>query len=340
MGTLIGCVPIFCGCSKGIIKEDYNSSSFFAMDTVMEIQIDGDEELLAEAEQMVADLEKKLSVTDSASEVGKLNHDKIGRLSPDSAVIFNGAMDICKATEGALDISVYPVLKDWGFTTGEYKVPEETELQELLQQVDYSKIQMKETSEGGLDIILPDNMEIDLGSVVKGYTGTALSDFFKENGVNSALINLGGNVQCIGEKQDGSPWKIAIKSPFPDSKSGIIGVLETKDKAIVTSGGYERYFEEDGEVYWHIIDPSTGWPAKNGLVSVSIIGENGLKCDGLSTALFVKGLDGACEYWKAQSDFEAIMITDKGEVYITEGLKDIFSLSPEYNNAKLNIITR
>lgn len=342
MGAGFLCALLLCGCGgdKVKTKAQMNSTTFFAMDTVMEIQIAGDEELLSGAEDMVMNLESQLSVTEDDSQVSQLNKNKIGRLTGQGAEVFKGGLDICKATEGALDLSIYPVLKEWGFTTGDYKVPQEDEINQLLENVDYSKIEVADSGNDYVDVVLPENMEIDLGSIVKGYTGTALADYFKENGVQSALINLGGNVQCIGQKQDGSDWKIAIKSPFPDSESGIIGVLQARDTAVVTSGGYERYFEKNGEVYWHIIDPTNGCPAKNGLVSVSIVGQDGLMCDGLSTALFVKGLEGATDYWKNHEDFDVIMVTDEGEVYITEGIKDTFSLSPEYSNSKLNVITK
>ncbi|SDB19209.1 thiamine biosynthesis lipoprotein [Pseudobutyrivibrio sp. YE44] len=343
MGALLLCALIFSGCknpTQEVSLNKINSTSFFAMDTVMEIQIEGDEELLTEAQEKVEALEKQLSVTEESSEVSKINKDSIGRLTGDGAKVFEGGMEICKDTEGALDLTIYPVLKEWGFTTGEYKVPEDEDIKELLQAVDYSKVEISNQGEDYIDIVLPENMEIDLGSITKGYTSQMLSDFFKEKGVDSALINLGGNVQCIGTKQDGSPWKIAIKSPFHDSKTGIIGVLESEDIAIVTSGGYERYFEENGEIYWHIINPENGYPAKNGLVSVSIVGKDGFMCDGLSTALFVKGLEGATEYWKTHEGFDMIMITEDGKVYITEGIKDKFSLSSEYKDAKLNVIIK
>ncbi len=338
MGAGFICALIFSGCSNKSKPVEMSSTTFFAMDTVMDIQINGDEALLSEAEQMVTNLEDRLSVTNANSEIGKINSDKIGRLSADSAEILNGGLEVCKDTDGALDLSIYPVLKEWGFTTGEYAVPSDEKIKELLSDVDYSKIQISENEDGTEDVVIPENMEIDLGSVVKGYTGQELSDFFKDNGVDSALINLGGNVQCLGKKNNTDPWKIAIKSPFLDSKTGILGVLSAYDTAIVTSGGYERYFEEDGEIYWHIIDPSTGKPAKNGLASVTIIADDGLRCDALSTALFVKGLDGAISYWKDHKDFDAILVTEDEQVFITPGLENNFSLESEYANLDINVI--
>lgn len=347
MGAGVICALIFSGCSNapaGVNGSNFanteNSTSFFAMDTVMDLKIYGSEDLLVEAESKVNNLEDRLSVTNPESEISIINRDKIGRLSKESAEILEGALEVCRDTDGALDVSIYPVLKDWGFTTGEYRIPEETEIEDLLENVDYKKIAVNNAKDGSATVEIPEGMEIDLGSVVKGYTGQMLAEYFKENGVESAIINLGGNVQCLGKKPNGEKWNIAIKSPFLESKSGILGVLKAEDTSVITSGGYERYFEQDGHIYWHIIDPATGSPANKGLASVTIIGDNGLRGDALSTALFVKGFDEAIQYWKDHGDFEAIFVNNVGDVFITEGLEGNFELSSEYVAAKLTIIKK
>ena len=305
------------------------------MDTIMELQAYGNDQVLAEAETMIRDIEKKVSVTDEESEISVLNRKGQAELSDVTADLLSGALEICKETEGALDISIYPVLKAWGFTTGEYQVPSEKELTDLLQNVDYKKVSLDKDSAS-----IEPGMQIDLGSVTKGYTSGKIADYFRQQGVTSALINLGGNVQCIGAKPNGENWKVAIKSPYKESKSGVFAVIETKDKAIITSGGYERYFEENGETYWHILDPKTGKPAKNGLISVTVIGEDGLMCDGLSTALVVKGLDEATEYWKDHEGFDAVFITEDGNVFVTEGIASSFSLTSEYIDQKVTVLMR
>ncbi|WP_292145964.1 FAD:protein FMN transferase [Butyrivibrio sp.] len=343
VGAVLFCALIFSGCQFN--NETMKTSTLFAMDTVMELEIAGNEELLPEAEEKIRDLERRLSVTDNDSEISLLNKNKQALLSNDTATILANALSICDETDGALDVSIYPVLKEWGFTTGEYKVPDDTRITELLKEVDYNKINMvsgEEDKENKNDISvqIPENMEVDLGSVVKGYTSTMLYDFFTENGVKSGLINLGGNVQCIGTKPNGEMWNVAIKSPYLDSKTGIIGVLKASDEAVITSGGYERYFEEDGKIYHHIIDPSTGKPADNGLSSVTIIGKDGLKCDGYSTALYIKGLDSAISFWKERDDFEAVFVTSDGNVYVTEGISDRFLLSSEYAQKTIKIISK
>ena len=294
--------------------------TFFAMDTVMTLRLyqGGDEALLDAAQDRVAELEGLLSVTDENSEVYALNRDGAAAgLSPDTADLLRTALEMCGRTGGALDISTYPVLRAWGFTTGEYAVPSGEDISALLPLVDYTRV--------GLDgdaAFLPPGMEIDLGSVAKGYTGDQLSRLLRENGVASALLDLGGNIQAVGAKPDGSPWRVAIRDP---EGGGTVGVVSVTDQAVITSGGYERYFEQDGMRYWHILDPKTGKPARRGLASVTVVGDSGVLCDGLSTALFVMGLDRALDHWRQYQDFEAVFVSEDGSVTITAGLEGRFT---------------
>ena len=290
--------------------------TFFAMDTVMTLRLgpDGDEAFLDLAQGRVAELEGLLSVTAEGSEVYGLNRAGGAELSPDTAELLEGALDLCARTGGALDISTYPVLRAWGFTTGAYRVPAQEELDALLPLVDYTRVELE-----GNAAALPPGMEIDLGSVAKGYAGDALSALLREGGVESALLDLGGSIQAVGVKPDGSPWRVAVRDPAGE---GTIGVVEAADKAVVTSGGYERYFEEDGVRYWHILDPETGKPARSGLASVTVVGDSGLVCDGLSTALFVMGREGALDFWRehgSQLSFGLILVEEDGSITYTDG---------------------
>ncbi len=311
-----------------------NSSTIFAMDTVMELTVYGDAAVLDSAEAQIFRLEDLLSVTDPASEIYTLNQTGSCALSEETGVLLEQALALCDRTGGALDLSIYPVVRAWGFTTGAYQVPSDADISELLEQVDYTRIQYDPDT--GI-ARLPDGMEIDLGSIAKGYTGDSLVELLRENGVTSALLNLGGNIQALGSKPDGSPWRIAVQAPDGD---GYIGILELTDKAAITSGGYERYFEQDGEIYWHIIDPATGAPARSGLISVTIVGSSGTLCDGLSTSLFVMGLEDAAALWRASDDFEAVFVDEDGDVIITEGLEDCFTLSDTQAETKLTVLRR
>lgn len=293
--------------------------TFFAMDTVMTLRLyeGGDENTLDQAEARVRELEAQWSVTEENSEICALNRGGRAELSPETAELLGAALDMCRRTDGALDISTYPVLRAWGFTTGEYSVPGGEAIAALLPLVDYGRVALEAGAAA-----LPPGMEIDLGSVAKGCTGDALAALLKQGGAASALLDLGGNIQAVGSKPDGSPWRVAVRDPAGD---GSVGVVEVVDQAVVTSGGYERYFEEDGVRYWHIIDPATGWPARSGLTSVTVVGESGLLCDGLSTALFVMGREGALEHWRQHRDFEAVLVSEDGSVTITAGLEGRFT---------------
>ena len=295
--------------------------TFFAMDTVMSLRVYGDEALLDAAESRVRELEAVWSVTDPDSEIYTLNRDGSAALSGDAAGLLANALDMCARTGGALDVTIYPALRAWGFTTGEYSVPDSQTIKELLTRVDYTRVELDETAGAAS---LPNGMEVDLGSVAKGYTGDVLAGLLKAHGVESALLDLGGNIHTVGTKPDGSLWRIGVQAPEGD---GYIGVVSVSDKAVVTSGGYERYFERDGVRYWHILDPETGAPARSGLASVTVVGDSGLLCDALSTALFVMGLDRALEHWREYRDFEAVFVCDDGSVTVTAGLEDSFTPS-------------
>ena len=180
-------------------------------------------------------------------------------------------------------------------------------------------------------------MEIDLGSVAKGFVGSRAAQYLRENGVDSALLNLGGNVQTVGCRPDGDPWKIAVKDPGGGTP---MIVLSIQDQAMVTSGGYERYFEQDGNTYWHIMDPATGRPAESGLTSVTVVGDDGLVCDGLSTALFVMGLEKSAALWQESDDFEAVFVTAESDIYITAGLESSFALTEDHQDAVVRVIER
>ena len=331
--ALLSAAFLLTGCS-GAPTQEPETATFFAMDTAMDFTVYGDAALLDEAETLIGSLEEQVSVTDEHSDIYAIDHTGSGSLSGNAAELMEQALELCRRTGGALDISVYPIVRAWGFTTGSYQVPDEETIQSLLPLVDYTQIQYDAAT--GV-VTLPEGMEIDLGSVAKGYAGQLAAQMLREHGVQSALLNLGGNVQTVGTKPDGSPWQIGIKDPQGEDA---MMVLSVEDQAVVTSGGYERYFEQDGQTYWHIMDPSTGHPADSGLISVTIVGDEGVVCDGLSTALFVMGLEKAADLWAQSGDFEAVFVTASGEVYITEGLRDRFALTEQYADTPVSVIER
>lgn len=325
---IVGAVAI-CGCSafeNGHTTSSRNTTSFFAMDTYMEITTPllDDPSILENAKTHVQDLDALLSVTNENSELWKLNHagGKTVTLSSETVDILSEALSYCDETHGALNIALYPIVCKWGFTTGNYQVPTKAQLDSLLPLCDYTKIDID-----GNDVTIDKDMALDLGAIAKGYASDKLASYLRTEGVDSALIVLGGNVYALGEKTKDTPWKIGVQSP---SGNGVAGTLALRNQAAVTSGSYERYFEENGVTYHHIIDPSTGYPAESGLVSVTIVSESGTMGDALSTAIFVMGCDEAITYWREHEGFEMILITDDDELIYTEGLSDIFTPSMGY----------
>lgn len=300
------------------------SRDIFAMDTYMSVTAFGEnaDEAVDTAQAEIERLDAMLSTGNGDSEIAKLNVSGTAELSVDAGYLVERALELYTETDGAFDIAIYPVMEAWGFPSQNYQVPSEDVLQERLALTDASKVSYDADSR---EISFSEaGMEIDLGGIAKGYTSARIMDIFRSYGITSGLVNLGGNVQVLGTKTDGSKWRVAVQSP--DDESDYLGVLSVSDKAVITSGGYERYFEQDGITYHHIIDPKTGYPAENGLKSVTIVSADGTLADGLSTSLFIMGKEQAAEFWRMHSDeFDAILLTDDGTIYVTEGIADDFS---------------
>lgn len=332
---------LLCGCTGktsddlGVDEAVKETKNVFAMNTYITLTAYGEnaDAALDKSEERIRELEGLLSVTGENSEIYAVNHSggTPVSLSSDTEKVLSFALDIAQKTNGALEPTIYPILTAWGFTTESYQIPTQEKINQLLQSVGFQKVQIENHT-----LALPEGMQLDLGAVAKGYAGDEIASLLKNGGVSSAIINLGGNVQTIGTRPDGSMWRVGLKAPDAD---GHIGILEVSDCAVITSGGYQKYFTgEDGKQYHHIIDPATGRPAESGLVSVTVVGKEGKLCDALSTALFVMGAEEAISYWKQNSDFEMILLTDKDEIYITEGLENRFTLQEKYNSYPVTVI--
>ncbi len=314
------------------------STDLFAMDTYMTMKAygPGAQSALSDITSMISDLDSRLSVTNTESEIYRLNHaeGKSVTLSDTTADLLRKALALGGTTGGALELTSYPLSLAWGFTTGDYQIPDQEAIDGLLPLVDDSAITLDGTS-----ATLPTGAQLDLGAVAKGYAGDRAAEILQDAGVTSALLNLGSStIRAIGSKPDGSPWRIALQDP--NDTSAYAGVVSATDRSIDTSGGYERYFEgDDGEIYWHILDPDTGYPAKNGLISVTVLSGSALTGDGLSTALFVMGLSDAIDYWRENGGFEFIFITDQNEIYVSQGAESLFQPLGSYETAEIHVVT-
>lgn len=325
------CIAMLTACQNSDENKKV-SKDIFAMDTYMTVTAYGKnaENCVNKAVDEINRLETVLSAEKQESDIYKLNETGSGTLSTDTKNIVSKALEINKTTNGAFDISIYPLMVKWGFTTQKYNVPSKNEISKLLKDVDSSKIIFDEKSG---NIKLKENMKIDLGGIAKGYTSNRVMQIFKECGVKSGLVSLGGNVQALGTKTDGTAWQIAIENP--DKSSDYIGVVSVKDKAVITSGGYERYFEKNGKTYHHILDPETGYPAESGVKSVTIVSDDGTLADALSTSLFVMGKEKALDYWREhKNEFDTVLVEDNGDITITGGLEKIFKSNFKFDTVK------
>ena len=325
------CIAMLTACQNSDENKKV-SKDIFAMDTYMTVTAYGKnaENGVNKAVDEINRLETVLSAEKQESDIYKLNETGSGTLSTDTKNIVSKALEINKTTNGAFDISIYPLMVKWGFTTQKYNVPSKNEISKLLKDVDSSKIIFDEKSG---NIKLKENMKIDLGGIAKGYTSNRVMQIFKECGVKSGLVSLGGNVQALGTKTDGTAWQIAIENP--DKSSDYIGVVSVKDKAVITSGGYERYFEKNGKTYHHILDPGTGYPAESGVKSVTIVSDDGTLADALSTSLFVMGKEKALDYWREhKNEFDTVLVEDNGDITITGGLEKIFKSNFKFDTVK------
>lgn len=333
-GICIGILILTEG-SRYFVQNQKCQKQLFAMDTYMEFTAYGknSEKAVDAAIEEVQKLDAMLSAENSKSEVYALNEQGNLQATDDLAELILRGKEIYQETDGLFDDTIYPVMKLWGFPTGNYHVPTAAEVQKKLALVDGNKveIQTRDSDEKGRDskekanfVTLGADQEIDFGGIAKGYTGQKLAELFQEYGVSSALVSLGGNIQAIGTKPDGSSWKVGIRDP-KGGQQDYIGVLSVENQAVVTSGGYERYFEEDGKTYIHIINPRTGYPADGDLLSVTIVSRDGTLADGMSTALYIMGYEKACQFWRQhREEFNVILVTDDGKIHISENLKENF----------------
>ena len=302
-------------------KSEASESEIFALDTAITLKVYGSkrDEVLKKLEDKINELDDMLSTGKETSEVSRLNRGGEAVLSPTMANLVKRSLDIYKKTDGLFDITIYPLMELWGFPTKNYRVPSEKEIEEKLKLVGSDKIDFNE--ETRKISFKNKGMEIDFGGIGKGYITDELVKILTDEKVESAIINLGGNVFGFRKKPDGSLWNIAIRDPNEPDK--YMAAIRLEDSAVITSGGYERYFEENGIIYHHILDPRTGKPSESGLKSVSIISKDGTLADALSTSLFIMGEEKAIGCWKENgSNFDILLMTNDNRLLVSAGIKD------------------
>ncbi len=316
------------------------TTQVFVMDTIISLDLwdGGSQEQLNQAVEQLYQWEDLWSATDESSEIWAIDHSS-GEwitLSEETTDLLSQALDLCRLTGGALDLTAYSAVKAWGFTTGEYRIPGKEELAALAEQIDYTQVELDQYAHR---VRLPAGMQLDLGAVAKGYAGARLAEQMRNQGVTSALLNLGGNVQTVGGKPDGSPWSVGVQNPTSEQADNLLAI-QVVDQAVVTSGSYQRYFQQGGQTYWHILDPETAAPARTGLASVTVVGPDGMVCDGLATALFVLGEEAGVEFWRTHSELgvQIIWIREDGSVALTEGLEKNYQVNPQHQDLDVTVV--
>lgn len=316
------------GCKKQVASEPIKRTEIF-MGTAIEVSLydDGSEEILDKVFDRIVEIEDLVSINKSGTEIDELNENagiKSVKLSETSYDIIETGVQYSKLSDGKYDITIGPLVKLWSIGLPEEKVPNKEEIDETIKKIDYSKVKMNpQTKEVFLS---EEGMMIDLGSIAKGYATDEIVKILKEEGVQQAIVNLGGNIYAMGMKNGDTQWKIGIQNPFAE-RGQIVGSLDVHDKSVVTSGIYERFIEKDGVKYHHILNPKTGYPYETEIVGVSIIADKSIDADSLSTLIFTEGLEDGIKLVEKLDDVDAIFITDEKKVYVTGGIRENFKIT-------------
>lgn len=311
--------------------EDPITRTEYALGTYISVRVyaDVDDDLLQEVFDRVLEIEAKMSVSEDdydTTELLELNRragEEPYQVSPDTYEVLETAREYSELTDGAFDLSIGPLVSLWNIGSEDAAVPEEDDIVEAASKVDYSNVSF----EGNNTVYLEEpGMAVDVGAIAKGYAADQAARILVDAGVEHALLDFGGNILTVGNKPDGSDWRIGIQHP-EESRNQYLGILEGSDETVVTSGPYERYFVEDGVRYHHILDRDTGYPARNGMLSATIVAEESIKADALSTATFVLGMEEARELVTSLEQVEAIFVTEEGMVWVSPGLRERFELT-------------
>lgn len=308
------------------------SKNEFMLDTMITITLYGtdDDSAIDEIFKIISDLEDNLSIHKEGSDL-VIIRDNAGIepvvVSDDTLAVFEKSVEYSKLTKGLFDITSAPLISLWAIGTDDQHIPSSGEIESALELIDYEKIVIDHDK--STVYIKDKGMYANLGAIAKGYIADKAAEKAIELGIDSAILNLGGNVLLIGSKPDGSSFKVGIQDP-DETRGGYMGIVEGSNLSIVTSGDYERYFIENGIKYHHILNPYTGFPAENNIKSVSIITNNSFDGDALSTSVLLMGLEKGLEFIEGREDTEAIFITKDNEIIMTKGIDDSFQLTSEH----------
>ncbi len=321
----------FCSCGANF---EYAREDFFTMSTYATLVADGAEKSdIDMVKETLLAIEKKFSATNENSLVYRYNNGKRDILDDECMYVINAANKVACDTDGAFDYTLGSLVRLWNINGENPSVPDKNALDEALLHTGYKKVVI----DSGVSLE-DEGIMLDFGGIVKGYAGDAAVVRLKKAGISDCMLSIGGNITMLGTSQSNkikgqTGWTVAITNPY--DKQNVLGYITTTDCTVSVSGDYERYFVQNGEVYHHIFDSKTGYPAQTDLRSVAVICDDGIYADALSTALFVMGKDAALDFYaKGLYDFEAVFCTKDGKVLTTDGIKDLFI--PEKTAAYIN----
>lgn len=272
-------------------------------------------------------IEDAMSANKDGTQIAEINA-KAGKeavkVGADTFYVIQKALEYARQTEGALDPSVGPLVKLWDIGGDKARIPAKSEISRVLPLIDYRKVEMNAAT---LTVRLPaSEMRLDLGAIAKGYAADEIARILEKHKVKAAVVDLGGNVLVYGKKKDGTPWRVGVQDPSSD-RGDYIGLVTGPAMTVVTSGIYERFFIEEGVRYHHLLDPKTGYPAKNNLTSVSIITASSIDADALSTSTFILGLEKGMKLVESNPEISAVFIDSEKRVYLSSRAKKIFTLT-------------
>lgn len=332
--TILISIFFLLGCSKRSdgtkSKTEPVSKTETLLGTVCTIKIydKPEEKIFQAAFDRIRDIENKMSINKDESEVININNSagiKPVKVSEETFYTIKKGVEYSVASKGNYDISVGPLVKLWGIGTDKARVPSKEEIDKSKSLINYKDIILDDSNKTVM--LKKKDMILDLGGIAKGFAADEVEKVLKNNGVNYAIINLGGNVLVMNKNPNGNLWKIGIQNPFSDNRGDIIGAIDVEDKSVTTAGIYERYFEVNGVKYHHILNPFTGYPADNEIAGITIVADKSIDGDGIDTGILLMGLKDGLDYVNSHKELEAIFVTKNKEVYLSDDLKGKFKLS-------------
>jgi thiamine biosynthesis lipoprotein len=304
------------------------SKSFYILGTTICLRAYGknSEKAIDEAVARLYEINDKMSVFNNDSEISKINAyagKAPQKVSQDTFFVIMKAIAYSKLSNGAFDPTIRPIMNLWGIGKDDATVPGINNINKTISNVNYNDVILDEKN--CIVMLRHEAQCIDLGGIAKGYAADEVKAIFIKNNIDNAIIDLGGNIYALGSPPDNPLWKIGIQDPLK-KRGEIVGALGLSNKSVVTSGGYERYFKNNGKKYHHIMDPKTGYPSSNGVISATIISDFSIDGDAIATCAFVMGLEKGLRLIESREGIDAILINNNRKVFTTSGIKDSLTL--------------